>query len=134
MTSGRIQSVNDQIATVLITSRDRPKLLEILTSPEDTSIKLEVYYQSDDIVMCLILSKMTRIYRGMEIVGTGIGLTVPSAELLLGRVINLFSEPQDNKPPVTDDRHIPIYSQTPPLNTIKSGYGQIGRASCRERG
>ena len=125
MTSGRIQSVNDQIATVLITSRDRPKLLEILTSPEDTSIKLEVYYQSDDIVMCLILSKMSLIYRGMEIVGTGVGLTVPSAELLLGRVINLFGEPQDNKPPITDDRHIPIYSQTPPLNTIKSGYGLL---------
>ena len=125
MTSGRIQSVNDQIATVLITSRDRPKLLEILTSPEDTSIKLEVYYQSDDIVMCLILSKMSLIYRGMEIVGTGVGLTVPSAELLLGQVINLFGEPQDNKPPVTDDRHIPIYSQTPPLNTIKSGYGLL---------
>ena len=125
MTSGRIQSVNDQIATVLITSRDRPKLLEILTSPEDTSIKLEVYYQSDDIVMCLILSKMSLIYRGMEIVGTGVGLTVPSDELLLGRVINLFGEPQDNKPPITDDRHIPIYSQTPPLNTIKSGYGLL---------
>src|SRR3989338_2860963 len=75
--------------------------------------------------MCLILSKMSLIYRSMEIVGTGVGLTVPSAELLLGRVINLFGEPKDNKPPITDDRHIPIYSQTPPLNSIKSGYGLL---------
>src|SRR3990167_4415420 len=125
MTSGRIQSVNDQIAKVLITSTERPKLLEILTSPEDTSIKLEVYYQSDNTVMCLILSKMTKIYRCMEIVGTGTGLTVPSAELLLCRVINLFAEPQDNLPPIISDRHIPIYSSTPPLNTIKSGYGVL---------
>ena len=125
MISGRIQTVNDQIATVIITSEERPKLLEILTSPLDNTIKLEVFYQGDNILMCLILSKMTHIYRGMEVVGTGTGLTIPSAELLLGRVINLFGEAQDNNPPIISDRHIPIYSQTPPLNTIKSGYGLL---------
>lgn len=123
MISGKIQTLNDQIARVQITSVERPKLLEILTSPDDQSVKLEVYYQVENISMCLILSKITKIYRGMPIVGTGTGLTIPTSDKLLGRVINLFGEPQDSQAPIIFDKHIPIYSSTPPLNTIKSNAG-----------
>ncbi len=122
MISGRIQTINDQIASVQITSEEQPKLLEILTCPDDTTVRLEVYYQAENVSMCLILSNMAKIYRGMAIVGTGLSLTVPSSERILGRVINLFGEPQDGQGSIESDRRIPIYSATPPLSTIKSSF------------
>lgn len=122
MITGRIQTINDQIASIQITSVEQPKLLEILTCPDDPTVSLEVYYQAENVSMCLILSNMSKIYRGMAIVGTGLSLTVPSSEKVLGRVINLFGEPQDGQGPIKSDKHIPIYSVTPPLSTIKSSF------------
>ena len=41
---GYIRSVNGQIATVEIASENFPALYEILTSPKDSSIIMEVFY------------------------------------------------------------------------------------------
>lgn len=120
MIAGKIQAINDQIATVIITSEEQPKLLEILTSPNDPTVRLEIYHQVETLSMCLILSNMSKLYRGMSITGTGVSLSIPSSDKLLGRVINLFGDPQDGQSPIESDRRVPIYSATPPLSTIKS--------------
>lgn len=118
---GKVISVKEQIAQVVIESEKLPALSEILTSSEDPEIRMEVFYQSEDIASCLVLSKSTSLYRGMKIIGTGSELKIPVSTALLGRVINLFGAPQDGGPPLsTSALTIPLYSKTPPLNTIKS--------------
>lgn len=119
---GKIVSVKGQIVEVQIISPIYPGLFEVLTCETDPDVRLEVFHQAEDISFCLSLSRPFHMYRGMTVVGTGSELTVPNGEAVLGRIINLFGEPQDGKPPITATKKIPIYSKTPPLNTVKGNF------------
>lgn len=118
---GKVKSVKGQIAEVQIESEDLPALFEILTSPENPSVRLEVFFQSEDISSCLVLSNPEDLYRSMLLIGTGSGLRIPIDKNIAGRVINLFGDPQDGGPALSSPVKRPIYAKTPPLNTLKSG-------------
>lgn len=122
---GFVRSVNGQIAKIEIESDNFPQLNEILTSPKDPYVMMEVFQESKDGVSCLILSNPDKLYRGMEIIGTGSDLKIPVGKEVLGRVIDLFGNPRDKKqaipPPPRTDR-ASIYSKTPSLNIVKTGY------------
>lgn len=119
---GVITSIMGQVAEIEIETETLPTLFEILTADEDPTVKLEVYYQTNKKVSCLILTNPTKIYRNMPIYGTGSDLKVPVGENLLGRVINLFGDAQDNKQPIDAATFQSIYSKTPSLNTLKSSF------------
>jgi F-type H+/Na+-transporting ATPase subunit beta len=121
ITKGVITSVNNAIAEVTIESQTLPALFEILTSPEDQSVKLEVFFQSQTNLSCLILSDPTKLYRGMTVQGTGTNLTIPTTDTL-GRVINLYGEPIDGKAKLDSKIRSSIYSKSPPLNIVKSSF------------
>ncbi len=115
---GTIKSVKGQIAEVTMDRDEFPEFLEILTCPTETSVKLEVYSQSKSSVFCLILSEQGILYRNMPIMSTHAKLSIPVGNKMLGRMINLFGQPQDNDTPVVFDKVVPIYSKTPPLSTL----------------
>lgn len=115
---GKIKSVKSQIAQVQIISDNHPATFEILTSKENPEVSLEVFYQSEDSIMCLILSGGTSLYRGMEIIGTGNPLTIPTGPQILGRVFNLFGEAQDNLPAIKTLTNRSIYSKAPQISAI----------------
>src|SRR3989344_7064958 len=97
MTKGIIISINNQVARVQIESEELPGLFEILTSPEDQNVKLEVFYQTKHDVSCLILSDHKILFRGMPVQGTGTDLKIPVGRQVLGRAMNIFGEAQDGK-------------------------------------
>ena len=119
---GKIASIKGQIADIEIESKDLPSLYEILTCPTEPGVYLEVFYQSQDISSCLILSNPTKLYRGMSLVGTGSDLKVPADEAVLGRIINLFGEPLDGGKEISTPNRVSIYSKTPTISTLKSSY------------
>lgn len=122
MINGVIHSVNGQIAEVEIESDDFPALFEILTSPQDPQVFLEVFSQSRTSISCQILSNPDKLYRGMPILGTGSDLKVPVGQAVLGRVIDLFGQAKDNGPPIKMDKLASIYSKAPSLNIVKGGF------------
>jgi F-type H+-transporting ATPase subunit beta len=115
-----IRSVTGQIAEVDIASETQPSLREILVNPTDQTTRLEVYYRSQNRATCLILSDSSKIYRGMEVEGTGGELKILASNKLLKRVINLFGEPQDGYGDIKDAQTTSIYNNTPPLSTLNS--------------
>ncbi|MDO8638204.1 MAG: F0F1 ATP synthase subunit beta [Candidatus Daviesbacteria bacterium] len=117
---GKIKSVKSQIAEVQIISDSYPIPFEVLISKENPTIKLEVFYQSEGSVMCLILAGGTNLYRGMEIIGTGSSLTIPTGPQILGRVFNIFGEAQDGKPAIKTLNNRSIYSKAPQISAIAS--------------
>lgn len=122
---GVVRSVNGQIANVEIETEVFPKLNEILTSPNDPDVIMEVFSESKTILSCLILSNPDKLYRGMVVVGTGTDLKVPVGTAVLGRVIDLFGRVRDNGkalPPLPKIDRVSIYSKAPSLNIVKSGY------------
>lgn len=120
--TGIVRSVKGQIAQVQITSEIYPTLNEILTSPKDPRIRLEVLNQNEDMVACLALSNHAALYRSMPVVSTGTTLRIPIGEAVLGRVLNLFGEPQDGKGPLAPAARTPIYAKTPSLNVIRGTF------------
>ncbi len=119
---GIITSVTGQIAQVEIEGDNYPQLFEILTSPADPKVILEVFSQSQKSIAAQILTSPDKLFRGMEVVGTGSDLRVPVGQTVLGRVIDLFGNPRDNAGPITATKKASIYSKTPSLNIVQLNY------------
>ena len=120
LATGVVIAVNGQIAKVAMESDSLPALYEILTSPNNPEVKLEVFLQEANIVSCLILSNREMLFRGMAIQGTGTDLKIPVGSGVLGRTMNLFGESEDGKGKIASKVLQSIYSKVPPLNTIKA--------------
>lgn len=119
---GIITSVNGQIAEVEIEGEIFPELFEILTSPQDPEVILEVFSQSRATTFVQILTSPDRLFRGMRVCGTGSDLKVPVGQSVLGRVINLFGAAKDNAGKITSDKQSSIYSKSPSLNIVQANY------------
>ncbi len=122
LVQGFIKVVNSQIAEVEITSPNPPMFLEILKSPQNPNVILEVYYQSENIAYCLILSSPIELFRGMEVAGTNSQLQIPVDKSMLGKVINLYGQSLQPNQPIKSTTTLSIYSKTPPLNVLKSSF------------
>lgn len=117
---GTISSVKGQIAQVTVENDIFPFLSEILLSPQNPGVCLEVFSQSQDKIFCQILSNSDALFRGMEILGSGSDLKIPVGNCVLGRVIDLFGAPKDNLGPIKKGAQTSIYSKAPSLNIVKN--------------
>ncbi len=116
---GRISQVDGQIARIEMVSDEKPAFLEILTTSEHSEVRLEVFLQSHDEISCLILSDPDKLYRGMPLIRTNADLQIPVDDTVLGRVINIFGEPQDDpKKPLSAKQNHSIYAKTPAFHSI----------------
>lgn len=118
--SGRIRSVRGQVIEVEYESTTNlPDFNEVLTSPENKRIKLEVYdFSNKNSLLCLSLTSKKWLERNMPIISTGKALTVPAGITVLSRVMNLFGEPQDNNGPIEAAEQISIYSPSPKFEDV----------------
>ncbi|KKQ66712.1 MAG: ATP synthase subunit beta [Candidatus Daviesbacteria bacterium GW2011_GWA2_38_24] len=117
---GKVKSVNGSIIEVELQGGVVPKLGDILTAEADKSVKIEVYSYSGDSVVCLNLTDISSLHRNMLILSTGKSLTVPVGDAVLGRAINVFGTPEDNKGEIKNAQYLPIYSKRPLFSTLKS--------------
>jgi len=120
---GRIKSVKGQIASVSCESSNRPGLRELLICPQDDTVRLETYeYTDNNTLLCLLLSSSKTIKRNLEVFSEGRQITIPVGNEVLGRVINLFGDPEDGRGPINSETVRPIYSnvKTPSKNNPRS--------------
>jgi F-type H+-transporting ATPase subunit beta len=114
--------VKGQITAVRWEEETLPQLLEVLTSPDEPRVKLEVHsFARQNKIYCLSLSPTELLVRGMPLVSTGQPLTIPVGKQILGRVINLFGEPLDGQGEITTDTTLPIYVAAPSFGLLKAG-------------
>lgn len=97
LSSGRVKSVYGQIIEVIWEEGTPPKISEVLTLQEDSSVVIEVLYPSKDVIICTNLSGYSKISRDSKIISTGKPMAIPVGDAILGRVINIFGEAQDSK-------------------------------------
>lgn len=119
---GIIRSVAGQVAEVEITTDNFPQPFEILISPQNPQVFLEVYSEAKDVILCQILSNPDLLFRGMAVSGTGSDLKIPVGVGILGRVMDLFGNARDRLNPIPKDTSSSIYSKAPSLNLVKGGY------------
>lgn len=116
---GRVKSLRGQVAQIEIESSALPATHEILKNRGRPEIQFEVFRQTREISWCLVLSPLEDIKRGLPVYGTGSKLAIPVGPEVLGRVINLFGQPQDNQP-LTAVAFRSIHQTSPPLVSIRA--------------
>lgn len=99
-TNGKIIGIKGQIIEVEFTGQP-PKMHDILVLDDDDSVKMEVYMSSTSTTFyCLLLSSHIKLHRGATVVNTQEPIKIPVGPEVLGRVINIFGQPQDDKGPI----------------------------------
>lgn len=113
-TKGKIISILGQIAEVKFTGT-APEINNILVAEEEADVKLEVYSSVKNkgankaqVFYCLILAGSKKLYIGMVLINTRSSLKILVSEDILGRVFDLFGNPQDGLGDIKKGTHKPI--------------------------
>ncbi len=111
MNIGRVKSINGQIIQVEFID-DHPKIHDILILEKHEEVKMEVFSSSEaNTFFCLALTPTSLLYRGAPVQNTMKSLEIPVGKEILGRIINIFGEPQDGKPPFQTTEKKMIYER-----------------------
>src|SRR5919202_5296906 len=73
----------------------------------------------DDRVRAVAMDSTDGIPRGVDVIDTGVPITVPVGDQTLGRLWNVIGEPVDNKEPATGERW-PIHRDPPDFDELKA--------------
>ncbi|RFC48244.1 MAG: F-type H+-transporting ATPase subunit beta [Verrucomicrobia bacterium] len=83
---------------------------------QNTKLTLEVQQRlGDGWVRAVAMSTTEGLKRGMKVADTGSPITVPVGKGVLGRILNVTGDPQDEKGDVPHEKRYPIHRQAPPL-------------------
>ena len=90
-----------------------PKMHDILTLEKDKSVILEVYRsKSAKEAYCLILRRSDHgIARGDLCINSNKSLSLPDSENVLGRIINIFGEPEDGGAEISENNKTLVFPE-----------------------
>jgi ATP synthase, F1 beta subunit len=119
---GWITQINGPVLEVQFQAGELPSLLNALSIKQDErEIILEVGQQiGNNEVRCIAMSSTDGLSRGMEVVDTGMPITVPVGKETLGRILNLLGEPIDNGEPPKTEKRKSIHSAPPSYEEQKT--------------
>ena len=122
MNYGKIIGIKGHIIEVEFT-KNQPNLHDILILESDPSTKMEVFAsEGKSRFFCISLSKMDKMFRGMNVVNTKKPILVPVGIDTLGRVMDVFGQPLDELGEIKRSVESSIYKDSPSLKNI--GFNQ----------
>lgn len=118
MQKGKIISIKGQVVEVEFVG-EKPFKYDIVVLAQSPSTKLEVFSpNSDNVFYCIALTDTESLKRGMEVYNTHRTLEVPVGREVLGRVIDVFGQAQDEKPKIAGNEKRAIYQEGTSLHHI----------------
>jgi F-type H+-transporting ATPase subunit beta len=106
-------------------SEEQPTIGDVLYLENEKDIKMMVYRPSSmDRYYCLALAETGHLSRGAKVINTGKPITTPVGDQVLGRILDLFGSPKDDKPALKTDVTWPIF-RSPVLYTDLPSHQQI---------
>ncbi|MGH7775085.1 MAG: F0F1 ATP synthase subunit beta [Candidatus Binatia bacterium] len=120
MSLGKITQVLGAVVDVEFFDGSLPPIYNALkiTNPaisnEKWNLVVEVaQHLGENTVRCIAMDSTEGLIRGLEVMDTGEGITVPVGPETLGRVLNVIGEPVDEGPPINAKKRFPIHRPTP---------------------
>ena len=117
---GKITQVMGAVVDVEFSDSSLPPIYNALkiTNPaiseEKWNLVVEVaQHLGENTVRCIAMDGTEGLVRGMEVMDTGEGITVPVGPETLGRILNVIGEPVDEGGPVQAKKRLPIHRPTP---------------------
>lgn len=118
--TGRIVALKGAVVDVHF-PLDLPDIYHALEVQNKDKLILEVFeHLTNHTVRCLSMLPTTGLELGLPVHDTGDVLHVPVGMEMLGRIVNVFGRPVDNKPPVKCRQTAPIHVTSPPFKDVKS--------------
>lgn len=118
MQKGWVVSVIGQIAEVEFTG-ELPAIHDLLIMEDDPAVKMEVYSSSgENSFYCFIYSHTKNLKKGKAVLGTGSSITIPAGAGVLGRVMNLFGQAQDEGGEIKAEKQVNILHKSVDFNKI----------------
>jgi F-type H+-transporting ATPase subunit beta len=108
--TGTIIAIFGQVVEIEF-SGTQPNLHDLLFLESDPAVKFEVFGSSgESTYYCLLLSESSKLQRGHRVVNTAEPIKVPVGPQVLGRIMNVFGDPQDGGEPIKSKTIRPIIS------------------------
>lgn len=118
--TGRIVAIKGAVVDVHF-PLDLPDIYNALEVQDGKHLKLEVFeHLSNHTARCLSMLPTGGLKLGMQVNDSGDVLHTPVGEELLGRVVNVFGEPVDNKGPIKTSQTAPIHVKSPSFVEVKT--------------
>lgn len=115
---GKVKAILGQIAEVEF-EHNMPAIHDVLTIDGLEDVMLEVWASaSNNSFYCIVLSTSNALKRGMKVVNTGTSITIPTGNQVLGRVLDIFGNPQDGGKDVDKKTARPIFTKELPFDQI----------------
>lgn len=120
MNMGKITQVLGAVVDVEFSDGSLPAIYNALKisnpaiSDEKWNLVVEVaQHLGENTVRCITMDTAEGLVRGMEVMDTGEGITVPVGPETLGRIINVIGDPVDEGEPIKTKKRFPIHRPTP---------------------
>jgi F-type H+-transporting ATPase subunit beta len=98
-----------------------PAIYNALEVQNQDRLILEVFeHLSNQTVRCLSMLPTTGLSLGLPVHDTGDVLNVPVGEAMLGRIVNVFGKPIDQRGPIHTKATAPIHVASPSFEEVKS--------------
>ncbi|NEQ97586.1 MAG: F0F1 ATP synthase subunit beta [Cyanothece sp. SIO2G6] len=124
---GAISQVIGPVLDVKFSSGQMPQIYNALTvtgknpAGKDVSVTCEVQQLlGDNQVRAVAMSSTDGLVRGMEVIDTGVPISVPVGATTLGRIFNVLGEPIDEKGDVSTETTSPIHRSAPTLTELET--------------
>lgn len=120
MTKGKIISIKGQIIEVEFLGK-KPKIHDVLVLEDERNIKMEVFTSSSaSTFYCLSFSPTKNLKRGDNVLNTQEPVNISVGPEILGRVIDIFGNPQDGKGALKTKHQKAIFSRNLGLEKIST--------------
>ncbi len=120
MSTGKLTQVLGAVVDVEFSDGALPPIYNALkiTNPaiSDAQWNLVVevaQHLGENTVRCIAMDTTEGLVRGMDVLDTGAGISVPVGEETLGRILNVIGEPVDEMGPVNAKKTSPIHRSAP---------------------
>ena len=113
-----------QIIGAVVDVQFEGKLPEIynaleLKKPDGETLVMEVQqHLGEDSVRCIAMDGTEGLIRGLEVLDTGIAISMPIGDSIKGRLFNVTGDPIDGLPPVSKAGGRPIHSKPPAFENL----------------
>jgi F-type H+-transporting ATPase subunit beta len=109
---GVVVAIRGQVAEVTFAG-SKPSLNDLLILKDDPSVVFEVFSSSSaDSFYCLVLSGTEKLYKGAEVVNTLEPLKFPVGKEMIGRVTDVFGNPQDGMGEIRTQKSLPVHKSS----------------------
>jgi F-type H+/Na+-transporting ATPase subunit beta len=138
---GIIRSVRGSVVDVFF-PKHLPDIYSRLVTGKDSTTEIEVIsHLSANLVRCVALTQTSGLVRGMTVRDTNAPFMVPVGNQLLGRMLNVFGDTIDGKPPIEGSEWrsihqppVPMSQQATKTEIFETGIKAIDVLAPLERG